>query len=146
MESTIRAADPPGADGRIQSGGHWDGTTYTPPAGDEYFIPSTNIVAIAAHNMLDVFDAGLGYIEDNRLFWSQAVVSAAIDGISWQIINTARIALNATRTASFRQKFCEESASWPTSANGNAHGYLDEFAALHDFLCSQQGLLVGYSR
>ena len=74
LESTIRAADPPGADGRIQSGGHWDGTTYTPPAGTEYFIPSTNIVAIAANNMLDVFDAGLGYIEDNRLFWPQAVV------------------------------------------------------------------------
>ena len=109
LESVIRAADPPGADGRIQSGGHWDGTTYTPPAGTEYFIPSTNIVAIAANNMLDVFDAGLGYIEDHRLFWPQAVVDAAIDGIHWQIINTARIALNAVRTASFRQKFCEES-------------------------------------
>ena len=34
LESLIRAADPPGADGRIQSGGHWDGTTYTPPVGE----------------------------------------------------------------------------------------------------------------
>ena len=39
LESVIRAADPPGADGRIQSGGHWDGTTYTPPVGDEFFQP-----------------------------------------------------------------------------------------------------------
>ena len=30
-ESVIRAADPPGADGVIQAGGTWDGTTYTPP-------------------------------------------------------------------------------------------------------------------
>ena len=84
--------------------------------------------------MLDVFDAGLGYIEDNRLFWSQAVVSAAIDGISWQIINTARIALNATRTASYRQKWCEEAASWPSGVLMEiAREYVDAFAALQTF-------------
>ena len=133
LESVIRAADPPGADGRIQSGGHWDGSTYTPPAGTEYFIPSTNIVAIAANAMLDALEGGLAYIEENRLFWPQAIASAAIDGIHWQIINSARIALNSTRTAAFRQKFCEESASWPSGVNGNAREYADAFAALQTF-------------
>ena len=112
--------DPPGAEGRIQSPA--DTTTprpaYTPPAGDEYFAPPSNIVAVAANAMMDALEEGLGYIEDNRLTWPQAIASAAIDGIHWQIINSARIALNAVRTASFRQKFCEESASWPTGVNG----------------------------
>ena len=56
LESVIRAADPPGADGRIQSGGHWDGTTYTPPVGDEFFLPfdpttDAGTVKVAAHGM-----------------------------------------------------------------------------------------------
>ena len=133
LESVIRAADPPGADGRIQSGGHWDGTSYTPPAGTEYFIPSTNAVAMAANTMLDVFDEGLAYIEDNRYFWTQEVVSAAITGIHWQIINSARIALNAVQTAAYRQKWCEESGSWPSGVNGNAREYVDAFAELQTF-------------
>ena len=35
LDSVIRMADPPGADGVIQAGGFWDGTTYTPPAGTD---------------------------------------------------------------------------------------------------------------
>ena len=66
LESTIRAADPPGADGRIQSGGHWDGTTYTPPVGDEFFLPfdpttDAGTVKVAAHAMMDTFDDALDF-------------------------------------------------------------------------------------
>ena len=123
--------------GEILQGGTWVVTggvgVYTPPAEyTEAFDPTigAGVVKKAAHDMLDVFDEGLAHIEDNRLIWAQDVVNAAIDGIRWQIINTARIALNAVRTASFRQKFCEESASWPTGVNGNAREYVDAFAAL----------------
>ena len=61
LESVIRAADPPGADGRIQSGGHWDGTTYTPPVGDEFYLPfdpTTDVgsVQVAAGVVESVFD------------------------------------------------------------------------------------------
>ena len=75
LESVIRAADPPGADGRIQSGGHWDGTTYTPPAGDEFFLPydpttADGMVKDAAHAMMDVFEIALVFIADNRLTWT----------------------------------------------------------------------------
>ena len=36
----MRGYDPPGADGRIQSGGHFNTTDgYTPPVGDDYFQP-----------------------------------------------------------------------------------------------------------
>ena len=75
LESLIRAADPPGADGRIQSGGHWDGTTYTPPAGDEFFLPydattAAGMVKDAAHDMMDVFDAALALIAANPAVWT----------------------------------------------------------------------------
>ena len=60
LESTIRAADPPGAEGRIQSGGKWDGTSYTAPVGDEFYQPydtSTELgelqaAAVLAHDAL----------------------------------------------------------------------------------------------
>ena len=133
LESVIRAADPPGADGRIQSGGHWDGTTYTPPVGDEFFIPydpttDAGMVKDAAHDMMDVFDGALAYIETNRLTWTLDQVEKAIEGIHWQVINTARVALNATRVAADRQKICEESASWPTELSGEARQYVDAFS------------------
>ena len=49
LESVIRAFDPPGAEGRIQSGGHFNATTgYTAPVGDDYFVPPANAVAVAA--------------------------------------------------------------------------------------------------
>ena len=132
LESVIRVADPPGANGRIQSGGHWDGTTYTPPVGNEYFIPydpttDAGMVKDAAHDMMDVFDDALTYIADNRLTWAADVVEKAIEGIHWQAINSARVALNATRTHARRQKFCEESASWPNGVNGNVREYVDAF-------------------
>ena len=66
LESVIRAADPPGADGRIQSGGHWDGTAYTPPVGDEFFLPfdgstDTGLIQIAALALHESFhDASAG--------------------------------------------------------------------------------------
>ena len=119
LESLIRAADPPGANGRIQSGGHWDGTTYTPPVGSEFFLPydattAAGMVKDAAHDMMDVFDEGMAYIADNRMMWTDDLITKAIEGIHWQMVNTARVALNATRTHARRQKFCEESASWPS--------------------------------
>ena len=33
LETVIRVSGPPGADGRIQAGGKWDGAHYTPPQG-----------------------------------------------------------------------------------------------------------------
>ena len=79
--------------------------------------------------MLDVFEQALDYIHHNRLVWPDAARAIAVEGIHWQIINSARVALNSTRTAARRQKFCEESASWPLNTNGNVVGYLDEITA-----------------
>ena len=82
----------------------------------------------ACNDMLDVFEAALDYIQANRFAWQAAHRTSAVDGIHWQIVNSARVALNATRTHARRQKFCEESASWPTGVNGNAREYVDAFA------------------
>ena len=71
-ESVIRAADPPGADGVIQAGGTWDGTTYTPPPNLIPVIdPTTDagMVQEAAHAMMDVFDAAISLIRENPQAW-----------------------------------------------------------------------------
>ena len=116
LDSVIRMADPPGADGVIQAGGFWDGTTYTPPAGLIPVVdPTTDQGSVqeAAHEMMDVFDAALAFIQENRAAWPYKNVEKTTEAIYWQIVNSARVALNATRTAANRIKFLEESASWP---------------------------------
>ena len=98
----------------VYLGGTWDGTTYTPPTGITIAIDdTTDIGAVQAScsAMLDVFEVALAYIHDNRAAWPEDARAKAETGISWQIINSARVALNATRTHARRQKFCEESAS-----------------------------------
>ena len=77
--------------------------------------------------MLDVFDQALDYIQANRFAWPDDLRTKAIEGIHWQIVNSARVALNATRTHARRQKFCEESASWPDGTNGDVRQYVDAF-------------------
>ena len=77
--------------------------------------------------MLDVFDAALAFIHDNRFAWQDDARTKATEGIYWQITNTARVALNSTRTHDRRQKFCEESASWPDGVSGDVGQYVDAF-------------------
>ena len=79
--------------------------------------------------MLDTFEAALDYIYDNQLAWTGAARAKAETGIHWQIVNSARVALNATRTHARRQKFCEESASWPTGLSGEVRQYVDAMGA-----------------
>lgn len=134
LDETIRMADPPGPDGRIYQGGTWDGVNYayTPPVGAVLPIdPTTDIggVQAACKNMLDVFDNALDFIADNQLAWQQAAVRSAETGIHWQIINSARVALNSTRTHASRQKFCEEEASWPTGLSGDVVQFVDAMSA-----------------
>ena len=132
LESVIRAADPPGATGEILPLGTWDGTDYTAPSGGGIVVhidPTSAIgeVQTACENMLDVFDAALAFIHDNRFAWQDDVRTKAVEGIYWQITNTVRVALNSTRTHDRRQKFCEESASWPDGVNGDVGQYVDAF-------------------
>ena len=120
--------------GVIYQGGTWVVTggvgVYTPPTGILLPIDSTTDIGgvqTACADMLDVFDAALEYIHDNRFAWTDDIRTKAVEGISWQIINSARVALNATRTHARRQKFCEESASWPDATNGDVRQYVDAF-------------------
>ena len=133
LESVIRAADPPGADGRIQSGGHWDGTTYTPPVGDEFFLPfdpttDAGTVKVAAHAMMDTFDDALDFLERSANLWPAANITNAKEGIHWQWVNTARCCLNSTRTPANRIKICEESASFPSDVSSPIE-YVDGMGA-----------------
>ena len=112
--------------GTIYQGGTWVVTggvgVYTPPTGILTVIdPTTDIGGVqeAAHDMMDVFDNALDFIHNNRSVWTEDARAKAEDGIYWQIINSARVALNSTRTHARRQKFLEESASWPDMTNGD---------------------------
>ena len=127
-KATIEAACTGTVPCDIYLGGTWDGTTYAPPAGITTAIDSTTdigAVQASCSDMLDVFDVALDFIHENRFAWPEDARAKAETGISWQIINSARVALNATRTHARRQKFCEESASWPDGTNGNVREYLD---------------------
>ena len=75
--------------------------------------------------MLDVFEVAIDLILENEHVWTQTAISHSITGIHWQIVNSARVALNSTRTAANRAKFMEESASWPVGTNGNVIDYVD---------------------
>ena len=134
LDSVIRMATPPGADGPIYQGGFWDGVSYayTPPPGAVLPIdPATPAggVQAACKAMVDVFDIALAFIHDNQLAWQQAAIRRAETGIHYQLVNAARVALNASRTHATRQKFCEESASWPAGVNGNVVDYVDAMGA-----------------
>ena len=67
LETVIRAADPPGADGRIQAGGKWDGSAYTAPSGggvldaydDSTALGRRKIAATELHEYLQVLTAGI---------------------------------------------------------------------------------------
>ena len=120
--------------GTIYQGGTWVVTggvgVYTPPVGIVEPIDSTTDIGgvqASCTAMLDTFDQALDYIHANRFAWQAAHRTSAVDGIHWQIVNSARVALNSTRTHARRQKFCEESASWPDGTNGNAREYVDAF-------------------
>ena len=122
--------------GTIYQGGTWIVTggvgVYTPPVGIVEPIDSTTDIGgvqASCNAMLDVFEQALDYIHGNRFAWPEDARAKAETGISWQIVNSARVALNATRTHARRQKFCEESASWPDGTNGNVREYLDAVAA-----------------
>ena len=135
LETTIRASDPPGATGDIELLGSWDGSTYAGPT-DAGLLPApydpttdSGMVKDSCNAMLDVFDVALAFIRDNPLAWQDSARARAIEGIHWQIVNSARVALNSTRTHDRRQKFCEESASWPDATNGNVREYVDAIEA-----------------
>ena len=118
--------------GTIYQGGTWDGTDYTPPTGIVTPIDSTTDIGgvqAACKNMLDVFDVALAFIDGNRFAWPPDAIAKAEDGMHWQIVNSARVALNATRTHARRQKFCEEAASWPTGLSGDVTRYVDAMGA-----------------
>lgn len=130
FDETIRMANPPGPDGPIYQGGIWDGSTYTytPPAGAVLPIDPTTAVGgvqAACDDMLDTFEVAFDFIYENRIAWQSAARKKAVTGIHWQIVNSARVALNSTRTHARRQKFCEESASWPTGLSGDVVQYVD---------------------
>ena len=83
----------------------------------------------AAHAMMDLFDEAILYIQLRPTIWPQRHAIRAIDGIYWQAVNSARVGLNATRTVAYRQKFFEESASWPDGVNGSVRQYVDAVVA-----------------
>ena len=135
-DAVIRAADPPGATGDITPLGTWNAAaaTYTAPSGGGIVVPydpttDSGQVKDAVHDMLDVFDAALAFINENQLVWPDAARAIAVEGIHWQIINSAGCAERTRTAARPSEVLCEESASWPDATNGNVVDYVDAIAA-----------------
>ena len=119
-DATIRAADPPGADGRIQGGGKWDGAAYTPPSGSgifEPFVPDAStelgrvqIAFTALHQQLRKWEFGLLAAAHEKprpdvqyalQFLSMKHWSAYVVSVMWQAddLTTEQVEAWATRGA-----------------------------------------------
>ena len=74
LESTIRAVDPPGADGRIRSGSTWDGSTYTAATPNGLLIPydadtelgRKQIASTTLHEFLHATTAGVHLVRHEK--------------------------------------------------------------------------------
>ena len=74
LETVIRVSDPPGADGRIQAGGKWDGAHYTPPEGggvlaaydDSTELGRRKIAATKLHDYLQNTTAGIHAVRHEK--------------------------------------------------------------------------------
>ena len=126
LESTIRAADPPGTDGRIQSGGKWDGVNYTAPTGDEFYQPydtSTDVgmlknAAQLVHDQLKVWREHL----DSEAYPHEDVVVVR-DFLTYAHRGIRGVMLSTNWTVAQRVKFAEEMAS---GDGGRNHGGGDD--------------------
>ena len=140
--------------GVIYQGGTWVVTggvgVYTPPTGILLPIDSTTDIGgvqTACADMLDVFDATPSTISTTTVLLGRTMFARRPSKVfHWQIINSARVALNATRTHARRQKFCEESASWPDGTNGDARQYVDAFVTVATSNPADEGLELGGPR
>ena len=143
LESTIRAADPPGAEGRIQSGGKWDGTSYTAPVGDEFYQPydtSTELgelqaAAVLAHDALVDWEGqadSIGHLKPTAL---RATVH---DFLVWAHPGLAKVCLSTHWTLADRIKVCEETVSGPADVTDiyDFMMWLRMQLVMHDFPCA----------
>ena len=125
LETVIRAADPPGADGRIQAGGKWDGVNYTPPSGDgvlEVYSTTTDIgrlknAALLAHNQLLGWR---GALEAVAPFFPAQDVAVGHDFLSFGHRGVRGVMLSDHWTVAQRVKFAEEMATGALDVTGPA--------------------------
>ena len=91
LESVIRVSDPPGADGRIQAGGKWDGAHYTPPQGggvldaydDSTDLGRRKIAATKLHDYLQNTTAGIHAVRHEKPTHDTAVAEQFIAMAHW---------------------------------------------------------------
>ena len=125
LETVIRAADPPGADGRIQAGGKWDGVNYTPPSGSgvlEVYSTVTDVgmlknAALLAHNQLLGWR---GALEAVAPFFPAQDVAVGHDFLSFGHRGVRGVMLSDFWTVAQRIKFAEEMATGASDVTGPA--------------------------
>ena len=116
LETVIRAADPPGADGRIQAGGKWDGVNYTAPSGSgvlEIYSTVTDIgmlknASLLAHTQLIAWQAALDAVAP---FYPAQDVAVGHDFLTFGHRGVRGVMLSDHWTVAQRVKFAEEMAS-----------------------------------
>ena len=91
LETVIRTSDPPGADGRIQAGGKWDGAHYTAPEGggvlpsydDSTDLGRRKIAATKLHDYLHDTTAGIHAVRHEKPTKDTAVAEQFIAMGHW---------------------------------------------------------------
>ena len=131
LNSTIRAADPPGANGRIQSGGIWDGTSYTAPTGGGILPTDATplgelkvAAALAVSGLLDWKER-----TDAVAYLYPAEDEGKVhDWEAWLLVGLAKVML-AGWTVAERVKFAENTATGTTGISTATEFYSEAVAA-----------------
>ena len=116
LESTIRAATPPGADGDIIILGKWDGVNYTAPSGDGILQPldlTTDVgmlkeAAYLAHDQLIAWREAL---EAVSLYYPAEDVAVGHDYLTFGHRGVRGVMLSTFWSVAERVKFAEEMAT-----------------------------------
>ena len=119
-------------DGVIYLGGTWDGTTYTPPAGQPTeYNSSTDIgsVQVATLKQIAVLEDLRAGVDRISFHFSDAVLSRAHDWIIYVSLGGIRHALTDTESFADRVKFQEQIASLPLNSDGNLLGFMTQVVA-----------------
>ena len=116
LETVIRVSDPPGADGRIQAGGKWDGAHYSAPEGDEFYQPYSTTTDVGmlknasklAHDQLQFWRAALLSVAP---FYPSQDVATGLDFLAFGHRGVRGVMLSTVWTVAQRVKFAEEMAT-----------------------------------
>ena len=141
LDSVIRAVDPPGAEGRIQSGGIWDGSEYTAPVGGGILIPfypdpatelgRGQIVLLALHDQLEAWRYGVLEVSHQKPLIDTQRALQFLPMAHWAAYVVAAMWRNGDLTIAQVEAWCMRMAMGSADSS-NVQEYYENAHALED--------------